>query len=87
MEDTSYDATTLELQANDRLWFFSDGAIEIYDAMNKPLCVAGLIGILKKLGYPGSDIQGAAVEEELLKYSNSIRLEDDLTLVEMRFAG
>ena len=43
------------------------------------------VGIMKQLGYPGSDIQGAAVEEELLKYSNSIRLEDDLTIVEMRF--
>ena len=86
-EDASYHGTTLELQANDRLWFFSDGAIEIYDAVDKPLGVAGLIGILKKLGYPESDVQGAALEEELLKYSNSIRLEDDLTLIEIRFLG
>lgn len=27
------------------------------------------------------------LEEELLKYSNAIRLEDDLTMVEVRVAG
>ena len=87
VEDASYDDITLELQANDCLWFFSDGAIEVYDAMDKPLGVDGLIAILKKQGYPESDVQEAAIEEELLKYSNSIRLEDDLTLIEMRFLG
>ena len=30
---------------------------------------------------------GVSLEEDLLKYSNSIRLEDDLTLLEIRFCG
>ena len=40
--------------------------------------------MLKKQGYPGADIQMVALEEELLKYSNGIRLEDDLTFIEIR---
>jgi len=41
---------------------------------------------LKSLGYPKSGIQITRVEEALLKYSNSVRLEDDLTLIEVHFA-
>ena len=87
MEDAPYDDASLQLCPADRLLFFSDGAIEIHNAENKILGVDGLIAILKKLGYPQSGIRAAAVEEQLLKYSNSIRLEDDLTFIEMRFAS
>jgi len=87
MEDAPYEDATLTLHPNDRLLIFSDGAIEIHNAENTILGVDGLISILKTLGYPDSGIQGTALEEELLKYSNSIRLEDDLSLIEIRFAG
>ena len=86
MEDAPYDDTTLKVQSDDRLLFFSDGAVEIHNAENKMLGVDGLIAILKNLGYPKLGIQITAVEEALLKYSNAIRLEDDLTLIEMRFS-
>ena len=86
MEDAPYNDTALQLHSGDRLLFFSDGAIEIHNAENKLLGVDGLIAILKKLGYPEAGIQTVAVEEQLLKYSNSIRLEDDLTLMEVCFA-
>jgi PAS domain S-box-containing protein len=87
MEDAPYDDASLQLRPADRLLFFSDGAIEIHNAENRLLGVDGLIAILKELGYPEGGIRAAAVEEQLLKYSNSVRLEDDLTLVEIRFAG
>lgn len=45
----------------------------------------GLLGLLKKQGYPQADIQMDALEEELLKHSNGIRVDDDLTLIEIRF--
>ena len=87
MEDAPYDDATLTLHSGDRLLLFSDGAMEIHNAENNLLGVDGLIAMLKKLGYPDSGIQGTALEEELLKYSNSVRLEDDLSLIEIRFAG
>ena len=36
--------------------------------------------------YPQSDIRMGDLEEALLRFSNAIRLPDDLTLVEVRFA-
>ena len=85
MEDADYEETSTEIQDGDRLLLFSDGAVEIQNAEGKMLDLDGLIGILKKQGYPTADIQMEALEEALLKYSNSIRLDDDLTFVEIRF--
>jgi PAS domain S-box-containing protein len=85
MEDAPYDETKLTCSPGDRLLFFSDGAIEIHNAEDRLLGVDGLIAILKKQGYPASGIKIAAIEEDLLKYSNAIRLEDDLTLIEIAF--
>ena len=50
------------------------------------LDIDGLVGILTRQGYPDRSIDMEALEEELLKYSNAIRLEDDLTIMEIRFA-
>jgi serine phosphatase RsbU (regulator of sigma subunit) len=87
MEDAPYDEVKLECSPGDRLLFFSDGAIEIHNSEDRLLGADGLIAILKKHGYPASGIQISAIEEELLKYSNAIRLEDDLTLIEIGFPG
>ena len=86
MEDAPYDDVRANVQPGDRLLLFSDGATEIHNADGDLLGVDGLIAILKKLDYPKSSIQFTAIEEELLKYSNNVRLEDDVTLMEVRFA-
>ena len=84
MEDADYEETCSEIREGDRLLLFSDGAVEIENSAGQMLELDGLLGLLKKQGYPTSDIQMDALEEELLKYSNEIRLGDDLTLVEIR---
>jgi PAS domain S-box-containing protein len=84
MEDAQYDEARIELQESDRLLLFSDGALEISNAAGEMLELKGLIGLLKKQGYPAADLQMEVLEEDLLKYSNGIRLADDLTLIEIR---
>ena len=85
MEDAPYDEIVTEVQAGDSLLLFSDGAVEIHNAEKQMLGIDGLVGILRNQGYPESAINMALLEEGLLKYSNSIRLDDDLTLLEVRF--
>jgi PAS domain S-box-containing protein len=87
MEDAEYEQARVELQAGDRLLLFSDGALEISNAAGEMLGLEGLIGLLKKQGYPAADLRMETLEEDLLKYSNSIRLADDLTLIEIRIRG
>ena len=85
MEDADYQEASARIQTGDRLLLYSDGAEEVRDAAGELLGPDGLLGILKKQGYPQVDIQMDALEEELLKYSNEIRLGDDLTFIEIRF--
>lgn len=85
MADAEYGEFSTEVHQGDCLLLFSDGAVEITNTTGKMLGTAGLIDILKKQGYPQKLIQMDALGEALLKYSNSIRLEDDLTIIEVRF--
>ncbi|MHC4775571.1 MAG: PP2C family protein-serine/threonine phosphatase [Planctomycetota bacterium] len=84
--DAEYEETTARLRPGDRLLLFSDGAVEVMDANHKQLGVDGLMAVLRAQGYPEVGIRMEALEEELLRYSNAIRLPDDLTLIEIHFA-
>ncbi len=86
MEDAPYDDISVPFVPGDRLLMFSDGAIEIHNSEGAMLDVHGLIAILRQQGYPQAGIDMPRLEEALLKYSNSIRLEDDLTILEVRFS-
>ena len=84
MEQATYEEASAEIHEGDSLLVFSDGAIEVENSAGEMLGIGGLLGILRQQGYPEADVQMDALEEELLKYSNAIRLEDDLTIVEVR---
>ncbi len=84
MADAEYEQTSAAFAQGDRLLLFSDGAVEVMDADNKQLGVGGLMDMLRSQGYPEVAIQMDALEEELLRFSNAIRLPDDLTLIEIR---
>jgi serine phosphatase RsbU (regulator of sigma subunit) len=85
MADAEFEETSASFEAGDRLLLFSDGAMEVMDAAGKQLGVDGLVAILRSQGYPEVGIQMDALEEELLRFSNAIRLPDDLTLIEIHF--
>lgn len=86
MDDTVYEETIVSLAAGDRLLLFSDGAFEVHNAQNELLGVEGLLRILKGLGYPATALKSESLEEELLELSNAIRLDDDVTLIDVYFA-
>ena len=85
MADAEYEETTANVRDGDRLVLFSDGAVEIMDAAGNQLGIDGFLAVLRSLGYPEAGIRMDALEEELLRFSNAIRLPDDLTLIEIHF--
>ena len=66
---------------------FSDGAFEIRNARDELLGVDGLAKILISLDYPQNQLNMDKLQEELLKFPNEILLQDDITIIEVRFWG
>lgn len=87
MEDGVYEEVAVEIREGDSVLLFSDGVFEVHNAQGEMLGIDGLIEIVESLGYPATPIEPKALEEELLKYSNAIRLDDDVTLIEMRIGA
>ncbi|NLE36962.1 MAG: SpoIIE family protein phosphatase, partial [Pirellulaceae bacterium] len=85
IDDADYEETQAQFNAGDRLLLFSDGAVEVHDARGELLGTQGLIRILSEADYPANELRISAVEEQILLYSNNIRLNDDLTFLEVRF--
>lgn len=86
LQEADYEEAVVDVTSGDCLLFFTDGAVEIFNERNEALGSEGLAEVLKDLGYPESDVTFAAIEERLLKYSNRIRFDDDLTFLEVRLA-
>jgi PAS domain S-box-containing protein len=87
MEAVPYQEKSSHLLPGDALLLCSDGATEIHDAGGKELGIEGFVRILKTLDYPATKLSMPLLEEKLLKFSNAIRLPDDLTMVEIRYRG
>ncbi|RJP31689.1 MAG: PAS domain S-box protein [Candidatus Omnitrophota bacterium] len=83
VNDASYETFTIAMAPGDHLFLFTDGAVEIFNSDHVILGEEGLLDILKQTGYPSAKISWKEVEDELLRYSNSIRLADDLTILDM----
>lgn len=87
MEDVPYEDQTAQLTPGDSLLLVSDGAFEIHNSESELLDVDGFIRLLQKLDYPQTPLEMDALEQELLKFSNEIRLQDDVTIIEIKFIG
>jgi len=84
IEGGEYDEVEAPLEPDDRLLMFSDGAVEVHNATGESLGVEGLVRILAESGYPKTAVCKETLEEALLRFSNAIRLADDVTLIEAR---
>ena len=84
MEEAGYDETVVNVRSGDCLLFFTDGAVEISRPGGGYFDSEGFVAILKDLDYPNSNVSLPAIEEELLRRSDRIRFDDDLTLLEIR---
>ena len=85
MQDSEYEEAEARFGSGDCLLLLSDGAFEIHNAQGELLGVDGFVTILKSLAYPENGIKMKPIEEALLRFSNALRLEDDVTLLEVRF--
>jgi serine phosphatase RsbU (regulator of sigma subunit) len=87
LEESTYDELGIELHKGDSLLLFTDAAVEVFDANGNQLGTKGLLNIVREIGYPGSSKKMERLEKELLKFSNQIRLNDDLTILGIQFIG
>jgi PAS domain S-box-containing protein len=84
MGDSAYEEHAVRVAPGDCVLFVTDGATEIRNPQGGYLGEEGLERILRQCGYPDGDISLAGIEEKLLRYSDRIRFDDDLTLLEAR---
>ena len=82
-EEFSYEETALSISPGDAFLFVTDGTFEIDNARQEQLGIEGLIGVLEQLDYPATPLDMSRLEEQLLLFSNEIRLPDDLTILEI----
>lgn len=84
--DAEYEEAEFLCAPGDCLLMFTDGAVEIQNDAGQLLGAEGLIGILNSFGHPAKRIETESLQQALLNFSNRIRLDDDLTLLEVRFS-
>jgi PAS domain S-box-containing protein len=86
IEAADYHDVHIACTAGDCLLLFTDGAVEIHNAEGRMLGTNGLIERLHAMDYPRVPLQIERLQSQLLNFSNTIRLADDLTILEMRFS-
>ncbi len=76
-----YQPGSAQLEPGDSLLIYTDGAVEVTNTRGVELGVEGLSEMLLKRPLSSTERALTQLEISLLKYSNSIRLPDDMTLV------
>ncbi|MBX3729751.1 MAG: SpoIIE family protein phosphatase [Candidatus Sumerlaeia bacterium] len=87
LPDAPREVSIHRLAEGDALVVYTDGAIEVMDSTSTELGEDGLARLLSGFGAPGVPIPFERLDQELLAFSNTIRLEDDVMVLEMRVTG
>ncbi len=80
-QDVSYHNTHTHLNHGDDLIVYTDGAIEVVSREDEELGVSGFSNLLSREKKEHGRIDLTRIEEQLLHFSNDLRLTDDLTLL------
>lgn len=84
LDQDGYDQFEQPIEPGGRLLLFSDGAVEVQDQNRQCLGMDGLLRLLRNLHYPSTELDMQRLEERMLTFSNAIRFDDDVTLLEIR---
>ncbi len=84
-EELQIEKSETALHPGDRLLVYTDGATSARDSRENELGIEGFMRLLKSLEYGRKPVSLSAIEKALLLYTNQIRLEDDLALLEMEY--
>ncbi len=82
-EEAEYSDTYIDFGPGDRLLLFTDGATEVTQKDGSMLDSAGLLQCIRSLGYPKCNQSLKDIELAVLKASDRIRFDDDLTFLEI----
>lgn len=74
---------TTNFSPGDKLLIFTDGATEIFNTDKQQLETDGLEKILKDMNYPQQKLDFNKLTTKMLKYSNAIRFDDDMSFIEI----
>lgn len=81
MDDAIYEERTVPLQSGDRLFFYTDGLIEAHSPTNELFGKQRLLEILLARQSATLDEVVHALEEEVVSWTGSKSLQDDLTIL------
>ena len=86
LADTHYVETAQGLKPGDALLVFTDGAVEVFDRNQHELGTDGLKSLIleQDRAQTGAGFNVDILEQQLLRFSDSIHLHDDLTLLKLR---
>lgn len=82
-EEARYSEVTVNFDPGDCLLLFSDGATEVTQKDGSMLETKGLLDCLCSLGYPRREVAMKDMEEAILRSSDLVRFNDDLTFLEI----
>jgi phosphoserine phosphatase RsbU/P len=83
----NFDEAAVTLSPGQRLLLYTDGASDIRNAEGISLGSDGLFELLSQAGYPGQGFSFEDFDEALLRYTEDLRLPDDLTFLEIHRLG
>ena len=81
LPEPSYSVATAKLEPGDTLLLYTDGAVEVFDEDREELGTEAFVDMATKIDLSRGELALEELEVALLKYSNQIRLPDDLTLL------